>query len=90
MLKRVFILLLAMMLAVPAVFAEEAAPVEDKAESITVSFLGDCSIGDSVQWRTSKNSYHSVLKEKGYAWPFSLVKDVLAADDLTVANLEVV
>lgn len=90
MLKRVFILLLALMLAVPAVVAEEAAPAESKSESITVSFIGDCSIGDSVQWRTYKTSYHSVLKEKGYAWPFSLVKDVLAADDLTVANLEVV
>ena len=90
MLKRVFILLLALLLALPAAFAEETAPVEEKAESITVSFLGDCSIGDSIQWRTNKTSYHSVLKEKGYAWPFSLVKDVLAADDLTVANLEVI
>ena len=90
MLKRVFTLLLAMLLTLPAAFAEEAATAEEKPETITVSFLGDCSIGDSVQWRNSKNSYHSVLKEKGYAWPFSLVKDVLAADDLTVANLEVV
>mgnify|MGYP003451412433 CR=1 FL=1 len=32
MLKRLFILLLAMMLAVPAVFAEEAAPVEEEPE----------------------------------------------------------
>ena len=100
--KRILILTLALMLALPASIAEEALPpvitepveltepAAEKQESITVSFIGDCSIGDSVQWRNSKNSYHNVLKAEGYAWPFSLVKDVLAADDLTVANLEVV
>ena len=90
MLKRILVLLMALLIAWPAAFAEETVPAENVQESITVSFLGDCSIGDSVQWRNSKNSYPNVLKEKGYAWPFSLVKDVLAADDLTVANLEVV
>lgn len=89
MLKRILSMLLCLLMALP-VLAEEAAPAEDQQESITVSFIGDCSIGDSVQWRTYKTSYHTILKEKGYAWPFSLVKDVLAADDLTVANLEVV
>lgn len=56
----------------------------------TVSFIGDCSIGDSEQYTTAKSSYHTCLKNNGYAWPFSLVKDYLANDDLTVANLEVV
>ncbi len=55
-----------------------------------ISFLGDCSIGDSYQYRDYQVCYHSTIDEKGYAWPFSLVKDYLAADDLTVANLEVV
>lgn len=90
MLKRILMLLLCLMVIVP-VHAEEAAPeTVVPQESITLSFIGDCSIGDSIQWRGNKNSYHSVLEEKGDAWPFSLVKDVLAGDDLTVANLEVV
>lgn len=59
-------------------------------EEITISLIGDCSIGDSGQYVTYGNSYHTAIKEHGYAWPFSLVKDVLEADDLTVANLEVV
>lgn len=58
--------------------------------TVTVSFIGDCSIGDSEQYTTAKSSYHTCLKNNGFAWPFSLVKDYLAADDLTVANLEVV
>lgn len=81
--KRILAALVCLMLLMPVAFAQED-------ESITLSFLGDCSLGDSIQYREYENSYHSVLKEKGYDWPFSLVRDVLAADDLTIANLEVV
>ena len=58
--------------------------------SATISFVGDCSIGDSFQYKKAASSYHTCIDQNGYDWPFSLVKDVLAADDLTVANLEVV
>ncbi|MDD6051510.1 MAG: CapA family protein [Clostridiales bacterium] len=79
-------LLLCLLLALPAQAEEATVPQE----TITLSFIGDCSIGDSIQYRDYKTSYHSTLKEKGYDWPFSLVKEVLEADDLTIANLEVV
>lgn len=59
-------------------------------DSITLSFLGDCSLGDTIQYRYYETSYHTTIREKGADWPFSLVEDVLRADDLTVANLEVV
>ena len=65
------------------------APVKDQ-NTATLSFVGDCSIGDSAQYATAKSSYHTCIKNNGYAWPFSLVHDYLANDDLTVANLEVV
>lgn len=81
--KRLLALLLAMMLLTPSALAEE----EDR---LTISFVGDCSIGDAIQYRDYATSYHSLLKEKGYDWPFSLVKPYLDADDCTVANLEVV
>ena len=68
-----------------------AAPTEEPVtNSITISFVGDCSIGDSVQYRSYGSSYHTTLATNGYDWPFSLVKQYLEADDLTVANLEVV
>lgn len=85
MFKRLLLMLLCLLLVIPA-GAEET----PSADSITLSFIGDCSIGDSIQYRTYQTSYHSTLAEKGYAWPFSLVKEVLEADDLTIANLEVV
>ena len=59
-------------------------------ESITVSFIGDCSIGDSAQYMDYDSSYHTCLDQNGMEWPFSLVKEYLEKDDLTVANLEVV
>lgn len=57
---------------------------------VLLSFVGDCSIGDSEQFVTYQDSFHNTVDEKGYDWIFSLVKDYLAADDLTIANLEAV
>ena len=48
-------------------------------ETITISFIGDCSIGDSLQYRDYTISYHSTIREQGPEWPFSLVEDVLKA-----------
>ena len=67
--------------------SEEALQDPDK-ESVTISFVGDCSIGDSIQYRLAASSYHNTIAQKGYAWPFSLVSQYLKSDDLTVANLE--
>lgn len=82
--RRILTLLFCLMM-LPAAFAAAEEP-----ESLTLSFLGDCSIGDSIQYKDFDISYHAAIKEKGYAWPFSLVKEHLDADDLTIANLEVV
>lgn len=81
--KRILTLLFCLLL-IPAAIAEESG------DTLTLSFVGDCSIGDAIQYRNYDISYHATLREKGYAWPFSLVEEVLEADDLTIANLEVV
>lgn len=72
--------------------ADPAEPAQEASRDgvALISLLGDCSIGDALSSVKMGNSYHSVVKEKGYAWPFSEVLDILSADDLTVANLEVV
>ncbi len=62
----------------------------DSEQKMVLSFIGDLSIGDATQSRASATSLTSVIKDKGYAWPFSLVKDYLTNDDYTFANLEVV
>ncbi len=86
--KRLISLLLLLAMLIPGVtVAEDGA---DGADTLTLSFIGDCSIGDSIQYRDYSVCYHSTIREKGMEWPFSLVRDVLEADDLTIANLEVV
>jgi len=82
--KRLLLLLLLCMMVLTG-----AACSEEK-DSFTLSFLGDCSIGDSIQYRDYTISYHTTIREQGPKWPFSLVEDVLKEDDLTIANLEVV
>ncbi|MBQ7848699.1 MAG: CapA family protein [Clostridia bacterium] len=83
MLKRLLIPILCLLLMTCCAAAEAA-------ETITLSFLGDCSIGDAIKYRDYAICYLATIREKGADWPFSLVEDVLRADDLTVANLEVV
>lgn len=81
--KRVCALLLTILFLIPICGLSEE-------ETVVISFIGDCSIGDSGQYMEYDSSYHTCLEKNGYEWPFSLVSQYLAADDLTVANLEVV
>ncbi len=60
------------------------------AETLTLSFLGDCSIGEAVQYKGHTDGYTDTVDKNGYDWPFSLVMDTLKSDDCTFANLEVV
>ena len=62
----------------------------NKDKKMILSFIGDLSIGDATQSRTSPASLTNVIKNNGYAWPFSLVSEYLLHDDYTFANLEVV
>jgi len=73
-----------------AALALSAAAGAAETVSCTVSFVGDCSIGDTASSENHAGSYHTCIAKNGYDWPFSLVKPYLEADDLTVANLEVV
>ncbi len=55
--------------------------------SITISVVGDCTLGmdDSFDYDTSLNAYYDMY---GSGYFMENVKDIFAADDLTVANLE--
>ena len=67
-----------------------SAAVADETARAVVSFVGDCSVGDAYDVIGFEKSYHSVIQREGAEWPFSLVREYLTSDDLTVANLEVV
>ena len=60
------------------------------AETITLSFVGDCTIGEQWCFRGYKSGYTYKISKAGLDYPFSLCADLFAEDDLTVANCEVV
>lgn len=66
--------------------AQSVQPVEEV--KITVSMVGDCTIGTDEQFDKSSNfdAFYIVKKDPGYF--FQGVRDVFAADDLTVINME--
>lgn len=67
-----------------------AAAAESQSETMTLSFIGDCSLGDAVQFRNSSSGLSNAIRTNGYDWPFSTTVEYLSADDCTFANLEVV
>lgn len=77
--KRILIFFLLLML-----------PLSALGETVTLFFVGDCSIGEAIQFRNDENGYTWMLDQKGCDWPFSLVREYLDNDDFTFANLEVV
>ncbi|HIZ23589.1 MAG TPA: CapA family protein [Candidatus Blautia faecigallinarum] len=69
--------------------AEEEALKEKAAEpvSLTVSVVGDCTLGTDVSFNysTSLNAYYDV---NGKDYFFQNVRDIFQKDDLTIANME--
>ena len=74
---------------VPEITPEPTAQPAHESSGITLSFIGDCSIGDATQSVSGEKSLTSFIRREGYAWPFSTVREFLEADDYTFANLEV-
>ena len=69
---------------------EETTTPEPTAEpvSITVSMVGDCTLGTDVNFdqSTSFDAFYQMKNDPGYF--FQNVKDIFTADDFTVANME--
>lgn len=69
---------------------EETTTPEPTAEpvSITVSMVGDCTLGTDVNFdqSTSFDAFYQMKNDPGYF--FQNVKNIFTADDLTVANME--
>lgn len=55
---------------------------------ITISAVGDCTIGSDSKVGNGWNNFNSYLKDDDYAYYFRGVYDVLNNDDITIANLE--
>lgn len=58
------------------------------AETLTLSLIGDCTLGDQYKYRGYKSSFTYKTTQNGLDYPFSLAADLFDADDLTIANCE--
>ena len=63
-------------------------PLSALSETVTITFLGDCTIGGEDRLRLFDYSFDGYLREYGYDYFFEKVQPVIAKDDLTIANLE--
>lgn len=81
--NRVALLLLAAVLLFPA-----PARAEGAAETVTISFVGDCTVGEQYKYRGYESGYCYKITQAGLDYPFSLFAELFAQDDLTVANCE--
>ena len=64
-----------------------AAPAA-RGETITMTFVGDCTLGCDITWLKDARAFTNVIDREGMDYPFALVRDVFERDDLTVVNLE--
>ena len=80
--KRIFALVLCLMLLPIAALAEE--------QIITITCTGDTTLGSNkrVQTKFYEASYQYYIEQNGYAWPFAGIKHLTENDDITLVNLE--
>ncbi len=57
---------------------------------LTLTFGGDAAIGTRETWWRREDGFPACLEKNGMAYPFSGLKDIFAADDMTFVNLECV
>lgn len=62
--------------------------VQEYTGTVTVTFLGDCTLGCEEKTRTAYRGFVRTIERNGYAWSFRNLLTLTGSDDLTVANLE--
>ncbi len=68
-----------------ALFAAQAALAD---RQVTLTFLGDCTIGCEERLMGQDHGFAKVAEREGYGYFFEKVRPLLAEDDLTIANFE--
>ena len=62
--------------------------VQEYTGTVTVTFLGDCTLGGEEKTRNSAAGFFRRIEQNGMDWPFRNLLTLTGSDDLTVANLE--
>lgn len=67
---------------------EDAYIVSDYTGTVTITFLGDCTLGGEAMYRNHEKGFVNTLSQKDSTYPFQNLKTLTENDDITVANLE--
>lgn len=67
---------------------EDVYVVSDYTGTVTITFLGDCTLGGEAMYRNHEKGFVNTLAQKDNAYPFKNLKRLTENDDITVANLE--
>ena len=74
--------------AVDEVPGDEGYLVSEFTGTVTVTFLGDCTLGGEASYRNNAQGFVHTIARNGTAYPFRNLKKLTENDDITVANLE--
>ena len=75
-------------------FTEKTVPenmgflVQEYTGTVTITFLGDCTLGGEEKTRTATRGFFRIVEKNGYEYPLRNLKVLTGSDDFTVANLE--
>lgn len=86
---RFILLLLAFVFCVSPCLSEETPVTFYEAPlQITLTFTGDCTLGNTPKVRGFDYSFESYIEQNGLAYPFQNVLPLFQTDDITIINLE--
>lgn len=67
--------------------APTTAPTEPQPEVFTLTFVGDCTMGNSPAHEYTAGGFNAIVQEN-YDYPFQNVREFFENDDFTMVNLE--
>ncbi len=88
--RLVFLALLAVLLAGGAAKGEAAPSAGESDVQIVLTFGGDCVLGPREEWKGDKDTFDTVIAEKGDEWCFEKIAEPFQTDDMSLVNLECV
>lgn len=72
----------------PEALLDAAMQVSGFTGEVTMSFLGDCTLGGESKAANSRGGFVQTALREGYDYPFLNLQSLLDGDDVTVVNLE--
>ncbi len=72
----------------PQALSDASMEVCDYTGEITLSFLGDCTLGGESRFKSAGRGFVRTAQREGYAYFFENLLPLLSGDDATIVNLE--